>query len=224
MQYWLFAAGVAVLLWTWLLVRNGYVTGWAKLEESRKRLEQQATELAIVAEEVLADLSERADKLRELIAQADAVLARAPADGVGARPMGPVAATAPAATPDPAVQAASPDPAGLGVAADPRVPAAAPAANRPRRQEPPAVETATTPNGEALPPALALLSALEAAAAETSGSAGTFAERKPQHPVPPGHKRVWELAEQGEPVTEIARRLQKTQGEVELILGLRRLG
>lgn len=222
MEYWLLAAGAALLVWTWLLVRNGYVTGWAKLEESRKQLEQQATELAIVAEEVLADLSERTERLRQLIAQADAVLARVP-DGEPA--LATVAADrtpAQARTDAPVAPAAAtvwPD----GAAVAPPDRTVVPPARTFARPEPPAVETAGANDAESLPPALALLSALEAAAAETAGSGEARVERG-RNPVPPGHQRVWDLAEQGEPVTEIARRLQKTQGEVELILGLRRLG
>jgi hypothetical protein len=79
-------------------------------------------------------------------------------------------------------------------------------------------------DSEPVPPAIALLSALEAAAAEAPAVAAPGGRARHAPAVPPGHQVVWDLAEQGESVTDIARRLQKTQGEVELILGLRRLG
>lgn len=181
-----------MLVWTWLLVRKGYVSGWQRLEESRRRLEEQATDLALVAEEVLADLSERAERLQALVAEADKLLAAA-----GAASPQPAAAAA-ASAPEPG-QAPTPAPAPTQAAAPP------------------------APAADDVPPALALVAALEAAAAG-HGEVTAPARRSRAAEPPASHRAVWDLAEQGLDVTAIARRLQKTKGEVELILGLRRLG
>lgn len=226
LEYWLFAAGAGILVWTWLLVRKGYVSGWARLEESRQRLEAQATELAVVAEEVLSDLSERSERLRQLIAEADAIVAARSGAAVNSA----VNSTANGAVGAAISAAPAPAPAANALAASP--PAASPPAASVTAQAPPPTES------EPVPPALALVAALEAAAASTSApterpsapasgarvAASAPGERATKPAAPPSHQAVWDMAEQGADVTEIARRLQKTKGEVELILGLRRFG
>lgn len=64
----------------------------------------------------------------------------------------------------------------------------------------------------------------EIAAASNTGVSPVRA--KPPEPPGPsaGMDEIWKLSQSGMEVTEIAKKVRKTKGEVELILGLRKLG
>src|SRR4051812_47369920 len=81
------------------------------------------------------------------------------------------------------------------------------------------LRTAGVPGAQVLPPAMGADLAMSSAPATTA----TFAAEaeKPETPPDPRHRDIYTLADQGRSPVEIARHLNRPNGEVELILALR---
>ncbi len=158
-------AGAALIVWSWWMVRRGYLSGLESLEQGKRELEAVVEELVSVAEQVTNEMKERQAKLEELCAQSDLRIGRLGGLVDKGHRFTPVSGV---------IKATLPRSAGA------------------RREEP-------------------------ATAQAVPAEPGVAMDSSP-------HSAVWQLAEQGMEVTDIARVTQRTNGEVQLILGLRKLG
>lgn len=190
----LFLAGSGLILYAVYELRRLAAQGdEAGLPPEVRRLRQLLEDLLTGAEDLAGDLEDRAARLAELVAAADARLEALRA-----------ALAAPPAPANPPAPAAAP---GAPVAAP--VPTAAPA--------PPGAETAPPVPGPAATPAQSPVSAGPGVpGAEGDGDGASLR-------LPPLHREVFRLADAGLDADAIARELQVPRGEVRLILGLRRL-
>lgn len=202
-------------------LRRWLLTAQSNLTDGPRRLEALAEELLNSAEAATAAVAEETERLAELIARAETRAAELRA--LVKESAEPVRLPAPGAGP------ARARPAHTAVAA---VPLRFRHARKEIRRSPAERAALSQPGpalGPAPGPALGLTPGPGNGQSPASAHAGVPSPSLPMRPaaaageMPETHRLVYSLADKGSNVTQIARQLSITKGEVQLILGLRRL-
>lgn len=179
-----------------------------------QRLETLVDELVATAEATSAVVQEKAEALAGLIAEADRRIGALSAGDAGAGAGS--AGRAAAGRPEPAVQAEM-----RPQAAVPTTDAQPTEVRRAEVRREPAVGP-DLPATASAAPAGAKAEVVPANAAVGAPAPAQPAAEQPGTQVPDLHRQVYALADAGNDLTAIARRLGLTKGEVQLILGLRK--